>query len=172
MAIYQLRSGGVWSTVLGALVPEQAGNRHWNEYQAWLAGGNTPDPLPTTTVSMRRAIAKVTLDEQARALIGKVVPRDAGEVWLDQQTHAQAVLADADGSITGGEYPLLEALVPEMGANVGEVADAVIAARAARITTVAAIEDERSRVRALVAVAVDQTAIDTAMAGLTWPVVP
>lgn len=55
MARYKLQENGVLDTESGAHIPDDAGNRHWQEYQDWLAGtgefvGNgaqTPDPQYT-----------------------------------------------------------------------------------------------------------------------------
>ena len=30
----------------GAIIPADAGNRDWRDYQAWLAAGNVADPAP------------------------------------------------------------------------------------------------------------------------------
>lgn len=44
MAKYRLAPEGVTDTETGASIPHDKGNRHWQEYQDWLAAGNTPDP--------------------------------------------------------------------------------------------------------------------------------
>jgi hypothetical protein len=44
MAKYKLTESGVLDTETGAHIPNNEGNRHWREYQEWLAEGNTPDP--------------------------------------------------------------------------------------------------------------------------------
>jgi hypothetical protein len=51
MTGYRLIDGldGVQRTSDGAFIPSAAGNRDWQAYQAWLAEGNTPDPLPGPT---------------------------------------------------------------------------------------------------------------------------
>jgi len=44
---YQLHpEGGVVRLSDGARIPENAGNRHWVEYQKWLADGGVPRPAP------------------------------------------------------------------------------------------------------------------------------
>lgn len=44
MARFRLVRGGVIDTENARFVPDAPGNRHWREYQEWLAEGNTPDP--------------------------------------------------------------------------------------------------------------------------------
>jgi hypothetical protein len=48
MADYQLVTNfdGVKRTEDEAFIPNDGGNRDWQEYQAWLAEGNEPDPAP------------------------------------------------------------------------------------------------------------------------------
>jgi hypothetical protein len=45
---YQLVTNfdGVQRIADEAFIPNDGGNRDWNEYQSWLAEGNTPDPAP------------------------------------------------------------------------------------------------------------------------------
>jgi hypothetical protein len=45
---YQLVTSfdGVKRTADEAFIPNDGGNRDWQEYQSWLAEGNTPDPAP------------------------------------------------------------------------------------------------------------------------------
>jgi hypothetical protein len=45
---YQLVTGfdGVKRTADEAFIPNDGGNRDWQEYQTWLSEGNEPDPAP------------------------------------------------------------------------------------------------------------------------------
>jgi hypothetical protein len=43
--MYQLlEGGGVYHRPTRRSIPDAPGNRHWEEYQNWLAAGNTPEP--------------------------------------------------------------------------------------------------------------------------------
>lgn len=53
----------------GAYIPADFGNTDWQAYQAWLAAGNTPNPVPALT---------------------------AAEAWAAYQAQAQAALAKTD----------------------------------------------------------------------------
>lgn len=44
MAKYKLQQNGVLDTETGAHIPDDSANRHWQEYQVWLAVPNVPDP--------------------------------------------------------------------------------------------------------------------------------
>lgn len=68
MAMYQLTSDGmgVIRTADGALIPNDSDNRYWREYQAWLAAGNTPDPVPAVVVTN----AMVNAERDRRAALG------------------------------------------------------------------------------------------------------
>jgi hypothetical protein len=46
MAAYQLSRIGVVREFDGASIPNDPKNRDWRKYQAWVVGGNTPDPMP------------------------------------------------------------------------------------------------------------------------------
>lgn len=46
---YALRADGyITRTIDGASIPPDQRNADFREYQAWLALGNTPDPVPPT----------------------------------------------------------------------------------------------------------------------------
>lgn len=49
MSAYKLTEGGVQRTSDGAFIPEDAANIDWQGYLAWVALGNTADPLPGPT---------------------------------------------------------------------------------------------------------------------------
>jgi hypothetical protein len=45
MTMYKLLlDGGVYHVPSGRHIPPDPNNRHWWEYQNWLAAGNTPEP--------------------------------------------------------------------------------------------------------------------------------
>lgn len=46
---YQLGEGGnIIRTQDGAVIPPDTRNRDYRDFQAWVAGGNTPDPIQPT----------------------------------------------------------------------------------------------------------------------------
>jgi hypothetical protein len=48
MADYQIKTdGGVYHRPSGRHIPDDPRNRHWQEYQAWLDEGNTPELAPS-----------------------------------------------------------------------------------------------------------------------------
>jgi hypothetical protein len=46
MAKYELTESGCRDKERGYHIPDDPNNRHWKEFQEWLAEGNTPDPEP------------------------------------------------------------------------------------------------------------------------------
>lgn len=80
MARYRLRSNGVKDTESGALIPNDLENRHWKEYQAWLAEGNTPDPIQVSVPPAEEELIQAFVESdsiQNKILIAmlKSVPR-------------------------------------------------------------------------------------------------
>jgi hypothetical protein len=63
MADYQLTANAnvIFRSADGAHIPNDPNNRDWQDYQTWVASGNTADPYvppappPVTTVSQRQA---------------------------------------------------------------------------------------------------------------------
>jgi hypothetical protein len=67
---YQLVTGfdGVKRTEDQAFIPNDGGNRDWNEYQAWLAEGNTPDPAPAHPAGEMDAATTGYVDTEVAAM--------------------------------------------------------------------------------------------------------
>jgi hypothetical protein len=59
MAKYKLQDNGVLDTETGASIPEASGNRHWQEYQEWVAQGNVADPKETLNEVKTRRMAEI-----------------------------------------------------------------------------------------------------------------
>ena len=80
MAKYRLTEEGVLDTETGGHIPNDSGNRHWQEYQEWLVEGNTPDPkavppAPSTENLLSRSDDKMirTIDWILETLVAKGV---------------------------------------------------------------------------------------------------
>lgn len=169
MAEYQLvAAGGVKRG--GAFIPDDDGNKDWRAYQAWLTGGGVPDAAVTLTLAEYQARARVEVDRQAEAERLAHVSAGSGQAEVDLERYLEADAAAVDGSITAGEYELLEAEIPEHGADVAAVATYVQAERAARKTALAAIEDVRVTAHSDIDAAANEAAVDAVVAAVSWPV--
>jgi hypothetical protein len=52
MIVYQLtQSSGVIRLSDNAFIPDDPNNTGWQDYQAWLAAGNTPNPVPSSVLA-------------------------------------------------------------------------------------------------------------------------
>lgn len=126
---YKLTAGGVQRLSDGTDIPPAPTNRHWVEYQAWLAAGNTPDPADfeparaQDTVSDRQffqalALAKVITTAEALDAV------KTGEIPAALQTVVDSLPANqkfaAEMLISGAttfqrSHPLTEMLRAGMG---------------------------------------------------------
>ena len=78
MAEYKLLGNGVVTTDAGSTsIPPNPENRHYQEYQEWIAAGNKPDP--EFTAAELKANTKAEAEAKARAAFAK---RDFEERWL------------------------------------------------------------------------------------------
>ena len=75
--MYQLMAGGVKHIPDGANIPDEPANRDWQEYQEWLAKGNTPKP--EFTAAELKAKTAADKEAKARAVFAK---RDFEERFL------------------------------------------------------------------------------------------
>ena len=67
---YEVMENGVTDLETGASIPNADGNRHWKEYQEWLADGNTPRPIrpPFCDWDGNEWVEDATAKERAEAL--------------------------------------------------------------------------------------------------------
>jgi hypothetical protein len=98
---------GVIRDVDHALIPDEPANTSWQEYQAWLAEGNTPNPYvpPPPAIpqqvpmwAVRTVLQNDGLFDQAQALINETSDVALKNVWeygnfADRDSRAINVLA-------------------------------------------------------------------------------
>lgn len=76
--MYKLnRQGGVIRLADRACIPENTGNRDWQEYQEWLAAGNVPEPIETLVEAKARRVGELRAS-YAAALQGGFVSSGLG----------------------------------------------------------------------------------------------
>lgn len=174
MTTYQLpRAGASGIIVDGAtFVPADEGLSAWRRYQEWVAGGGVPLPASVEPIADARARGVRSMRDSAESLRRDVYPIEPGAAYALAQLEAEAAVADEDVVITGGEYPLLEALVPSRGATVALVADAILADRTARRAWLAQVEGALAAGEVAVAAAGTSAAVDLAVAAVDWPALP
>ncbi len=102
---------GVIRDVDHALIPDEPANTSWQEYQAWLAEGNTPNPYvpPPPAIpqqvpmwAVRTVLQNDGLFDQAQALITASTDNALKNVWeygnfADRNSQSIATLASALG---------------------------------------------------------------------------
>ena len=54
--MYKLLEDGVCRLFDNAMLPADSNNRDWQEYQQWLAEGNTPEPMPAQPPDLTMAL--------------------------------------------------------------------------------------------------------------------
>lgn len=113
MSKYQLQPGGVLDTENGALIPQDEGNRHWQEYLAWVVEGNVADPWKTEAelLSEAKDAAIRRIDELAEKERQKYITPGAGQAmtYIRKEQEARAILQDS--AVNPVSYPILAASV-------------------------------------------------------------
>lgn len=104
MADYKLITNGVARA--GAFIPEDEDNRHWQEYQAWLTLGNTPDPADEPDP------AEVALQEAANQAPGNA------RQWFNDHPNAKLIWSMTVSEIDAEIASLVDASFASLsGAN-------------------------------------------------------
>ncbi len=83
---YQLkRNALVWDSEKNISTPLIPGNRYYEEYSAWVAAGNTPDPIPPLSAEEQARIARAAaaMDWVTNApTLATITPEEA-ETWIE-----------------------------------------------------------------------------------------
>lgn len=117
-----MKSGAVMRLADKAIIQEEETNRDWQEYQAWLNAGNSPEPAETQDDVKASALASINAScEQAIVAIQSGYPSSEVLSWPKQETEARSYVADASAPT-----PLLDALAEARGIDKAELAARVI----------------------------------------------
>jgi hypothetical protein len=167
-------SVGILRTADNAIVPPEASNADWQEYQAWLAEPNTPDAATSTSLSEYKLQKKAQLDdefeEQLRAHLWFAPGAGAASAFAVLKTIQEAIEVETDGSPTSSRYPMLNAMVGMGGSRGGSISAVGTSVRAdwdGMKTSVADIHDVRDTAYRDIDAAADKTAVDAVT--WTWP---
>lgn len=94
MKKYKLAANGVTRDD-GANIPDAGGNRDWQEYQEWLAAGNTPDPSDIPSLSNLQVAACSAIDQAAGITRQKYITTSPGQeaTYIEKARQCDAYVA-------------------------------------------------------------------------------
>lgn len=153
-----------------AHVPADPANRDWAEKTLVESqGGFSPDAAPTLPIADARAAAIAQVEGEADRRRAYWMPKGvtAQSLLVLQLMEAEKCLAD--GTPTAGEYPLLAALIDEVGIDVSAVATAIVAQVGQIKSEWVPIEETRSGAVFDLNSAANQDEIDAILAAISWP---
>lgn len=175
--MYKLTTGGVIHPD-GAFVPEDAGNRHWQEYLAWLGEGN--EPLLADEPSLAEAKAEALAKVEAWAAQERARWRTPGmsETYVQKQRDVETY-ARLGEAVTPADVPYAARraarkaglVADQVDLVTGEQLAAVIAEYAAAMAFLRVkdldIEDRREGAKEAIAAAGSVEEVEAVEAGLT-----
>lgn len=169
MPNYQATINGFGVLLDGMLIPADPTNRHWRRYLAWLTAGGSPAAAPELALAAQKAQSTAEVLAEASALVAKRTPQPSDAyVFQLELVEAEAAQA-ASGQLLEADYPLLAALVDQLGTDLDEVAQAVVDRQAATITRIAAVHTKRSEVLTLIEAQATSAEVLTAVTNISWP---
>jgi hypothetical protein len=145
----------------GACIPNHAGNADWRAFQAWVAGGNTPQPADQPSLAEQRARANARIDEQAGIVRRRYITAVTGQesTYLVKERQAEAYKR---AGYAGAVPALVQAEADATVQTAQQACDAILAERDLWIAKAAQIERERRKGKLAVAAATTQAGIETA----------
>lgn len=159
----------VLDTVTGAQVTEDPFSAAWLDYVAWKQLSNASDAVVRVSISDARLQAIAETNRLAGLQRARWMDIGPGtSLWWAERLN-EARLANVDGSITGGEYPLLEAEIGLNGANVAAVATNVLSQWATLRTKLAGIETARATAVATIGSTSLLSALAAIPPAIVWP---
>lgn len=153
-----------------AHVPADPANRDWAEKTLVESqGGFDPDAAPVLPIAEAIAAAIAQVEGEADRRRAYWMPKGVTAQSLLVLQYLEATACLADGTPTPGEYPLLAALIDEVGIDVSAVATAVNAQVAAIKSEWVPIEEVRAGAVFDLNSAANQDEIDAILAAISWP---
>lgn len=168
-AEYQLTGTGVLRARDSATIPNDPANRDWQEYQAWLGAGGTPDPAPTVDLATEKARTVQVIEAQFLSRARAAAPNAASRGFSDAHLMREVDRIEGDGSPGAEDYPMLAAMIPDMGADVIAVGNALRVILKAEAAALAPLEAVRRAGVDEVNAAADSAAVDAALGAVVWP---
>ena len=165
---YAYTNNGSPSTILrddGIEFPRVPGNRHYDEWLAFTAGGGTTDDAPTISLGDRQDTAKVLSASMAQTARDAATAAIQGDPINFCLRAAEALAYELAITPVDADYPILQGLVDGgTYASVDLAHDGVLADLATLKTALAAVAEGLGVVDAAIDAAADQTEIDAALA--------
>lgn len=144
----------------GACIPADPDNTDYASYLAWLAEGNVPQPADVPSLADRIAAAVRHIDADADAIYGAVLG-NRGEEYKSAEADALAYQgAGYLGPVPAG----VASWVSASGMTAQAAADDILATATAWRDAMAQIRAERLLRKQMAQAAVDQAALDAALA--------
>lgn len=122
--MYKLMGQGILRLEDQTWIPNSADNQDWQEYQAWLAEGNEPEPLTVAGLMEVRQQALSTVNQNCdRCLLFVTAqyPEVEMTTWAMQVKEAEAFTVDKKADI-----PLLSCMAKERGIALADLVQRVL----------------------------------------------
>lgn len=109
------------------------------------------------------------LQRQFASRVLALEPRSVVQSVTDTFLLREVDMIEADGSPSPADYPILSALIPDVGADVGAVGTALRTEFDAKAAALADLESVRRGGATAINAAADSAAVDAALGAVIWP---